>query len=90
MSASGNSVLSVRVDPTERALLEAAAAQERTTLSDFVRRMAVTAAETTLFHRNLVTIPAEQWQAFEGWVAAPPADNPGLAEIGERKPAWER
>lgn len=34
------SVLSVRVSPDERAILEAAAQQSRTSLSDFVRRRA--------------------------------------------------
>ena len=62
------SVLSVRVNPTERAILEAAAEENRTTISDFVRRTSVEAAETALFHRNIVTIPAEHWEAFEAWI----------------------
>lgn len=84
------SVLSVRVNPTERAILEAAAEENRTTLSDFVRRMSVEAAETALFHRTVVTIPAEKWEAFETWVQRPAEDNPGLAAIAKRIPSWER
>ena len=90
MSASSTTVLSVRVNPAEKAILEAAAAEEHTTLSDFMRRMSVRAAETALFHRNLVTIPAKDWEAFEAWLGGPPADNPGLAAITNRKPSWER
>jgi uncharacterized protein (DUF1778 family) len=92
MSASrtGTSVLSVRVNPNEKAVLEAAAAEEHTTLSDFMRRMAVQAAETSLFHRNIVSIPAKNWEAFEMWVGGPSVDNPGLAAIAKRVPSWEK
>jgi uncharacterized protein (DUF1778 family) len=84
------SVLSVRVNPSEKAVLEAAAAEEHTTLSDFMRRMAVQAAETALFHRNVVSIPAQDWEAFEAWIGGPPVDNSGLAAIAKRAPSWER
>jgi len=87
---SSTSVLSVRVSPDERALLEAAAEQSRTTLSDFMRRKAVEAAEAEILNRSIVTIPAEQWEAFEAWLARPPQNNPGLAALARRIPAWER
>ena len=51
----------------ERELLEAAASQARTNLSDFIRRKAVEAAETDLFFATTVTISAEDWQKFEAW-----------------------
>jgi uncharacterized protein (DUF1778 family) len=84
-----NSILSVRVTPAERALLEEAAADQRTTLSDFVRRKAVEAAEAEVLARSVVTIPAEDWQAFEAWAARPAEPNPQLARLLRRKPAWE-
>src|ERR1700759_5133893 len=89
-SASGNttSVLSVRVNPSEKAVLEAAAEEEHTTLSDFMRGMAVQAAEPALFQRNPLTIPAKDWESFEAWIGGPPADNAGLAAIGNRGASW--
>jgi uncharacterized protein (DUF1778 family) len=84
------SVLSVRVNPTERALLEAAAEENRTTISDFVRRMSVEAAETALLHRAIVSIPAKDWDAFEAWMHRPAEDNLRLAAIAKRVPSWER
>lgn len=78
------SVLSVRVTPSERALLEAAAEQSRATLSEFVRRKAVEAAETEVLARTTVTIPAEHWEAFEAWLARPAQDIPALAELARR------
>lgn len=84
------SVLSIRVTPDERALLEEAAAQSRTTLSDFMRRKAVEAAETEVLSRSIVTIPAKDWEAFEAWINRPAKANAGLAKLAKRKPSWEQ
>ncbi len=84
------SILSVRVSPDERALLDAAAEQSRTSVSDFVRRAAVEAAEMEILNRSNVVIPAESWEAFEAWAARPAEDVPGLVELFSRKPTWER
>jgi uncharacterized protein (DUF1778 family) len=84
------SILSVRVTPSERAILEAAAEQTRTTLSDFVRRKSVEAAETEILSRSIVTIPAKDWEAFETWINRPAEDVPGLARLARRVPSWER
>jgi uncharacterized protein (DUF1778 family) len=83
-------ILSVRVTPNERALLEAAAEQSRTTLSEFMRRKAVEAAEMDVLNRNVVTIPAEDWEAFEAWINRPAEAKQRLAKLARRKPSWER
>jgi uncharacterized protein (DUF1778 family) len=91
MSEPGNTtVLSVRVSREERALLEAAAAQSRTSLSDFVRRTSLEAAEAEVLNRTVVTIPAEHWEAFESWVHAPPEPNPALERLARLTPTWTR
>jgi len=84
------SILSVRVSPDERAILEAAAEQSRTSLSDFMRRKAVEAAETDMFHRGIVTIPAKDWEAFETWIHRPAETVPALKDLAKRVPSWER
>ncbi len=84
------SVLSVRVSPDERELIDAAAAQTRTSISDFVRRAAIEAAEMEILNRSNVTIPAESWEAFEAWAARPAEVLPGLKALMRRKPSWER
>ena len=84
------SILSVRVSPVERALLEEAAGQARTNLSDFVRRKALEAAETEILARTNVVIPAEHWEAFEAWVHSPPKSVPAFRELARHKPTWER
>ena len=87
---SSTTVLSVRVNPDERAMLEAAADQAHTNLSDFVRRKALEAAENDVLNRSIVTIPAKDWEAFEAWAKRPPQANPGLRALLELTPTWER
>jgi uncharacterized protein (DUF1778 family) len=84
------SVLSVRVNPEERALLEAASEQARTNLSDFVRRKALEAAEVEVLERSVVTIPAKDWEAFEAWVARPAEPIPALKRLARKTPTWQR
>ena len=72
-------IVSVRVSPSERELLEAAAEQSHTNLSDFVRRKALEAAEMDMLERRIVTIPAEHWEKFEQWVNAPAKEVPRLS-----------
>lgn len=81
--------VSVRFSARERELLEAAAEQARTNLSDFIRRKAVEAAETDLFFGTTVTIPAENWKKFETWAQAPAKAVPGLAELAKTRPEWQ-
>lgn len=83
-----NPPVSVRVSPTERGLLEAAAAHAHTSLSDFVRRKALEAAELELMDRRLVTIPAAAWEKFEAWASAPARDVPELRTLADSRPAW--
>lgn len=86
--SAASAVLSVRVSPGERALLEHAAAQAHTSLSDFVRRKVLEAAETELPERRLVAIPADDWEKFEAWADAPPKDVPALQRLAAARPAW--
>jgi uncharacterized protein (DUF1778 family) len=92
MSNKGNTttVLSVRVNTDERALLEAAAAQSGTSLSDFMRRKSLEAAEIEVLNRSVVTISGKAWAKFEAWLERPAESNPALAELSRRKPSWER
>jgi len=85
-SSNTSTVLSVRVSPEERAILEAAAEQSRTSLSDFVRRKSIEAAELEILNRSSVTIPAKDWEVFEAWIKRPAKAIPALAELARRTP----
>ena len=83
-------VLSVRVSEDERAILEAASEQARTSLSDFVRRKALEAAEADMLDRRIVTIPAKDWEAFESWARRPPKKIPALEKLARKEPTWRK
>src|SRR5262245_13929911 len=87
---SPSSVLSVRVSAEERALLEAASSGSRTSLSDFIRRKALEAAEMEVLERNIVTIPVKDWEAFEAWVRRPAKSVSALRKLARRTPTWQR
>lgn len=84
------SVLSVRVSEEERALLEAASEQARTSLSDFVRRKALDAAEVDFLDRRVVIIPARDWEAFEAWADRPPEKIAALESLARTAPEWRK
>ncbi len=82
-------IVSVRVSSSERELLETAAEQARTSLSDFIRRKAIEAAEMEVLDYRVVTIPVEDWEKFEAWVSAPAKDVPALRELASHRPVWQ-
>ena len=82
-------VLSIRMNPRERDLVASAAERARTTVSDFVRRKALEAAEADAAMHASVTIPAEAWERFEAWAASPPRENARLQRLAARAPAWQ-
>ncbi len=85
-----SSVLSVRVNPGERAILEAAAEQAHTSLSEFIRRKALESAEAEVLNHAVVTIPAKDWDAFEAWLYRPAEAIPALVELAQKTPSWEK
>jgi uncharacterized protein (DUF1778 family) len=88
--AASPAILSVRVSAAERTLLEAAASHSSTSLSDFVRRKAIEAAEADVLDRRVITIAAKDWAKFEAWVHAPAKDNPALRKLSATRPVWKR
>jgi uncharacterized protein (DUF1778 family) len=70
--------------------LEAASAQARTKVSDFVRRKALEAAEANVPERRIVTIPAEDEERFEAWALKPAREIAGLRDLARKPPTWRR
>lgn len=58
----------------------------RTSLSDFIRRKALEAAEADILERRIVTIPAKDWEAFETWANRPPEEVAGLKDLARMPP----
>ena len=76
------------MSPGERELVERAAERSRTSLSDFVRRKALEAAEMDMLERPVVVIPSKDWEAFEAWANRPPQNVAALEELMRTDPAW--
>lgn len=89
MPVANSPVISLRVSPVERSLLEAAAEKAHTNLSDFIRRKAIEAAEMALLDQRQVRIPAAEWEKFESWARAPAKSVPELRELAATRPAWQ-
>jgi uncharacterized protein (DUF1778 family) len=71
---SSTTVLGVRGNPDERAILEAAAEH----------------AEAELLNRTIVTIPAKDWEASEAWINRPAETIPALNKLARVTPSWEK
>ena len=90
MTETASSILSVRITPSEREMLEAAAEQTRTSLSDFVRRSAVEAAELEMMERTIIKIPAGKWHEIEVWMNEPAKELPGMRRLASITPIWKK
>jgi uncharacterized protein (DUF1778 family) len=80
--------LSVRITAIERDLLVLAAKDAHTSLSGFVRRKALEAAEIDVLGARPVTIPTVDWERSEAWASAPAKDVRALRELSAHRPAW--
>jgi uncharacterized protein (DUF1778 family) len=58
-------------------------------LSEFIRRKAVEAAEADVLERRIVTIPAKDWEAFEAWANRPAEEIQGLKDLVGKAPTWQ-
>jgi uncharacterized protein (DUF1778 family) len=81
------SVVSVRVSEEERALLEAASELARTSLSEFIRRKALGAADADILQRR-IAIAAKDWEAFEAWKNSPVREIEGLKDLARKAPTF--
>ena len=73
--------LDVRVTPTVKAILKAAAAVSRRNVSDFVLESAMAQADETLADRRAFNLNAQQWAQFQAALDAPPRELPGLNKL---------
>ena len=73
--------IDVRVTPEAKKALQAAAALRRTTVSDFVLDSALKAADDELAERTVFPLSAQQWEAFQEALDAPPRPTPRLKSL---------
>jgi uncharacterized protein (DUF1778 family) len=73
--------LHLRVEPEQKALLEAASRAAGDTVSSFVLRAATEAAADVLADRRVFVLDERAWQVFDNALARPAMDVPGLREL---------
>jgi uncharacterized protein (DUF1778 family) len=73
--------LDVRVSPSAKAKLQAAASAVHRSMSDFVMESALSRAEETLAERRVFGLDAERWAAFQAALEAPVRPLPRLQKL---------
>jgi uncharacterized protein (DUF1778 family) len=73
--------LDVRVSPSAKAKLQAAASVVHRSMSDFVMESALSRAEETLADRRVFGLDAGKWTAFQAALDAPARSLPRLQTL---------
>ena len=73
--------LDVRVSPSAKAKLQAAASSVHRSVSDFVMESALSRAEEALADRRIFGLDAEKWTAFQAALDAPARPLPRLQAL---------
>lgn len=73
--------LDIRITPEAKQILQQAAKQRHTTISQFVLESALDSASAVLAERSRFTLNAEQWQAFQAALDAPPRRHPRMERL---------
>jgi uncharacterized protein (DUF1778 family) len=85
-----NEKLDLRMTPTAKRTLQAAAMAAHRSVSEFVLESALARAEETLPDRRRFGLSAEQWAAFQAALSAPPRPAPRLARLLKKRSVFER
>lgn len=73
--------IDLRVHPTAKEALQAAASLRHKSVSEFVLESALGAADEVLADRRYFALNAEQWEAFQAALDAPPRPLPRLEQL---------
>jgi uncharacterized protein (DUF1778 family) len=85
-----NQKLDLRLTPSAKRTLQAAALVAHRSLSEFVLESALARAEETLPDRQRFPLSAKQWKAFQAALSAPPRPSRRLAKLLKEPSVFER
>jgi len=85
-----NEKLDLRLTPSAKRAIQVAAIAARRSVSEFVLESALARAEETLPDRRRFGLSAEQWEAFQAALSAPPQAAPRLARLLKKPRVFER
>jgi uncharacterized protein (DUF1778 family) len=73
--------LDIRITPEAKAILQQAAKERHTTISQFVLESALASASAVLAERTRFSLAPDQWQAFMEALDAPPRHHPRMERL---------
>ena len=73
--------LDIRITSEARRLLQQAARERHTTISQFVLESALHSANSVLAERSRIALNAEQWTVFMAALDAPPRRHPRMERL---------
>jgi uncharacterized protein (DUF1778 family) len=85
-----NQKLDLRLTPSAKRVLQTAALAAHRTVSEFVLESALARAEETLPDRQRFGLAADQWEAFQDALAAPPRPAARLAKLLKEASVFDR
>jgi len=85
-----NEKLDLRLTPSAKRTLQFAASAAHRSVSEFVLESAIARAQETLPDRQRFGLDAEQWEAFQSALSAPPRPAPRLARLLKKPSVFER
>ena len=82
--------LDLRLSSSAKRALQSAAQAARRSVSEFVLESALARAEETLPDRTRFRLNAEQWEAFQAALDAPPSPAPRLRRLLDEPSVFEK
>lgn len=82
--------LDLRLSRAAKQTLQAAAAAERKSVSEFVLDIALSQAEERLADRRVFTLKGKSWDAFISALDAPPRRHPRLERLFQEPSVFDR
>ena len=73
--------IDIRISPAAKSILQEAARERHTTISQFVIDSALTTAQQVLTERNRIGLDTEQWTAFIAALDAPAERHPRMERL---------
>jgi uncharacterized protein (DUF1778 family) len=73
--------IDIRITPYAKRVLQEAAREKHTTISQFVLDTALNAAQDVLAERNQIVLNAGQWRKFVAALDAPPRSHPRMRRL---------
>ena len=73
--------MDIRISPATKRVLQEAARERHTTISQFVIDSALSLAQEVLSERSRISLDAEQWEAFSAALDAPPKRHPRMDRL---------